>query len=475
MKRKYTFKKNHKITGTLTRIMAASVLLIGMMAVNGHSIRFGSKSTTAAQFLEVPVGARAIGMGGAFSAVCDDANSIYWNPAGLASLDGDSLTFMHSMMFENVNYEYLAYAFPFPQIGVMGVALQYLSYGKLEERDYLGDQRGTFSPKDMAANFSYSTMWQGLHIGGTLKYISSKIRDTASMAALDAGIQYPIWNDKLMLSGAVKNIGGKMKFGVERNELPLNVSVGAAWQYSKKLLFSGEVTGSRNGEPFVSAGTEYNFYRADNLKAYGRAGYNTRMITSELGALAGASVGLGFELKQMRFDYAWVPMGDLGQTHYISMGLRFSGEEEVQTKVIIREVYKEIRVEETDRGLTVSLSSKVLFDTGKAELKDEAKSMLKELTKLLGAYPENQVQIEGYTDNVGSDDFNKLLSEYRAQAVYNYLVSHGVNAGRLKAIGYGKTKPVASNLKEEGRARNRRVEVIILKKEVKSETKSITK
>lgn len=101
----------------------------------------------------------------------------------------------------------------------------------------------------------------------------------------------------------------------------------------------------------------------------------------------------------------------------------------------------------------------VWFDFNQATLKTESASVLGRAQALLAARGTESVVIEGHTDNVGSDAANLALSQARAQAVLNWLVQHGIAANRLSAIGYGETKPRASNASEAGRAQNRRVEL----------------
>jgi outer membrane protein OmpA-like peptidoglycan-associated protein len=105
--------------------------------------------------------------------------------------------------------------------------------------------------------------------------------------------------------------------------------------------------------------------------------------------------------------------------------------------------------------------SDVLFDFGKATLRGEAREKLAKVSGILIAYPSLRVQVEGNTDNVGSDAFNQNLSEKRAFGVRDYLVAQGVNGNNLTAIGYGKTKPIASNDTADGRQQNRRVEMVL--------------
>ena len=99
------------------------------------------------------------------------------------------------------------------------------------------------------------------------------------------------------------------------------------------------------------------------------------------------------------------------------------------------------------------------FDTGKATILPDSESTLNEVVKLLQQNPDLKLRIEGHTDNQGAAAANQALSEKRAQAVVAWLTGHGVAAGRLMAKGFGAAKPVADNSTEEGRAKNRRVEL----------------
>lgn len=122
---------------------------------------------------------------------------------------------------------------------------------------------------------------------------------------------------------------------------------------------------------------------------------------------------------------------------------------------------KTISVYKDARGTILSMSD-ILFETGKANLKPELKENLAAVGAILQSLlSESDVTIEGHTDNVGSADFNQKLSEQRASAVMQYLIDRGVVATRLTSVGYGLTKPIAPNDTEEGRAKNRRVELVI--------------
>jgi len=110
----------------------------------------------------------------------------------------------------------------------------------------------------------------------------------------------------------------------------------------------------------------------------------------------------------------------------------------------------------------------ILFDVDKASLKPESKESLQEIVKLMQNYPGLKIEIQGHTDNQGSVDYNKDLSQRRAQTVKTYLIASGIDDSRLAATGYGFSQPVASNDTQEGRSKNRRVE-LVKKESLKSE------
>jgi outer membrane protein OmpA-like peptidoglycan-associated protein len=118
----------------------------------------------------------------------------------------------------------------------------------------------------------------------------------------------------------------------------------------------------------------------------------------------------------------------------------------------------------------IELDRTVQFESGKSKLIDDSTKLLDDVTKVLQEHPEILlVQIEGHTDSVGSDRKNKKLSEARAKAVRAYLITHGIDKKRLVAKGFGEAKPVEKNDTEEGRFKNRRVDLKILKRDDSAE------
>lgn len=158
-------------------------------------------------------------------------------------------------------------------------------------------------------------------------------------------------------------------------------------------------------------------------------------IESSTWAGGGALVGAG-----MAAAYCWV-----------------HGAEAQQVAVVEEVVVEEVAVAEPAEAVRVELDVK--FDFDKAQVKQESYGDIKALADFMKQYPQTSTVVEGHTDSVGSDAYNQGLSERRANAVREVLVNqYGVESGRVQAVGYGESRPVADNATAEGRAINRRVE-----------------
>jgi outer membrane protein OmpA-like peptidoglycan-associated protein len=120
---------------------------------------------------------------------------------------------------------------------------------------------------------------------------------------------------------------------------------------------------------------------------------------------------------------------------------------------------------ESARGMIVSLPD-ILFDTDEATLKNEARVVIAKLAGILLILPELNLRVEGHTDSTGSAEYNQGLSERRAASVRDFLAQQGIDGQRMVAVGYGLTRPVADNQTREGRAKNRRVEIVIAEGEI---------
>jgi|SRR5581483_11854968 len=113
------------------------------------------------------------------------------------------------------------------------------------------------------------------------------------------------------------------------------------------------------------------------------------------------------------------------------------------------------------KGTKIATVGAAYFDFDKADIKPAGREVLEGAVKTLRDNPTIHVMVEGHTDSVGSDAYNQKLSERRAKAVRDYLVRQGIEASRLTTRGYGESRPIADNTTAEGRAKNRRVEVVV--------------
>jgi outer membrane protein OmpA-like peptidoglycan-associated protein len=187
----------------------------------------------------------------------------------------------------------------------------------------------------------------------------------------------------------------------------------------------------------------YKVYLADRKVEIARAQAETSFAEDQRAALSAQREGARLVARTQEADAAHLAAASSAQQA-----------SELQRQIDV------LQAKPTDRGLVVTLGD-VLFDTGKAGLKEGATSNLNRLVAFLNQYPDRTVVIEGYTDSVGSEDYNQGLSERRADSVKAYLAGQGIGAIRLSALGKGESDPVAGNDSAAGRQQNRRVEVII--------------
>ncbi len=135
---------------------------------------------------------------------------------------------------------------------------------------------------------------------------------------------------------------------------------------------------------------------------------------------------------------------------------------EERARAAIKSLEEIARVKEEQRGIVITLSGAVLFKTNASELLPIAKNKLAAVAKALQETDERrQIVVEGHTDSRGSDSFNRKLSRQRADSVRSYLIEKGVPSSRIEAVGKGEDQPLANNRSAEGRANNRRVEIVV--------------
>ena len=316
---------------SMKRILTTAFALCLM---SGHifagSFSSSAQGTTAAEFLQLGVGGRAMGLSGAYTAVADDAGALYWNPAGLAGVEKRAATFMHAAYLQSSFYDYAAYAQNLGQYGAFGVGFQYLNLGAIAETDSNFNNVGSFTPYDLALSVGYARklegwgpLWDGAALGLSVKYIRSAVLTAAQTAAVDFGAMSPEYFDRrLRLAAAVLNLGGTLKYQQTAENLPLTFKAGGAYHITSRWLASADMAAPRDNGPYFAAGTEYQLPLMGAWSCAGRMGYNSQTL-SDVTGVTGLSVGAGFGLRGLSFDYAFVPYGGLGITNRFSVSAKF--------------------------------------------------------------------------------------------------------------------------------------------------------
>jgi hypothetical protein len=279
-------------------------------------------ATTSASFLKLPVGARNIAMG-ATGAAEASAYSLYWNPAGLASLEGRELAYSYSAWLADTSYQFLGYAQK-TEAGTFGASIQYVAVPAIQKYDNTGAPlNDQYRPLDSLVSVSYARTIGAVSVGGTVKGIYSRIDDrSAQTEAADIGVRAgSLFGRKLSAGLVVQNIGPGLKYDHERAELPLNVKAGASYSPQGGLTLCLDGNKASGSDAWVGGGVEYMISVGPESWAGPRMGYESDRM--DLGNLAGLTTGVGLVLKRFSFDYAFVPMGEFGDTHRLSLKVRF--------------------------------------------------------------------------------------------------------------------------------------------------------
>ena len=310
-------------------------LICATSFTNAFSDAFSDSAlgTKAGAFLKMAVGARAIGMGSAFTGVRAGATDmIYWNPAGLATLSKNEASFMYASSFEDISYEWLAFAMP-TDYGVFGAAVQHLGYGDILGRDVNAEPTSDFSPFDMAIYLTYARYFflnDGgmIDVGANLKYIYSKIEDSASAFAVDAGAIFTLPDAVTSIGAVVQNAGTSMTYNDESEDLPLMFKIGASRRFIKNLLIALDINFPSDSSIYPSVGAEYGINILKDADIFLRAGYDGRQ--KDTPGTGGLNAGFGIKYLDFTFDYAFSADGDLGVSNRASLAIRFGREHSLE-------------------------------------------------------------------------------------------------------------------------------------------------
>ena len=332
-------------------ICVCALFVIESNAQSGSSLN--KTGTTAAQFLKIGIGPRAIGMGGAFTALADDINAMYWNPAGLSRMNSKEAFFNHVDWIMDVKMENAGFALDVADLGTLGAFISVMSMDDMPVRT-LQQPEGTgelFSAGSIVIGLSYArNLTEEFSIGFNAKYVREHIwNESAKTFAIDIGTQYIIpFLNEFRLGASISNFGPKMKMSgrdiiqtttvgsgegnlintdlqLEEFELPLLFRIGIAVDAIKtldsRLTIAADAIHPNDNSEYVNTGLEYTW----NEIFFIRGGYKSLFEEDgEQGFTVGAGINYRvLEAFKVKIDYAYQDFGRLKNVQYISLGVRF--------------------------------------------------------------------------------------------------------------------------------------------------------
>ena len=286
-----------------------SMVIIGILILTPGIICYADgPGTTTASFLKIGVGARPAAMGEAFTALASDGTSLYWNPAGLIQIKQREISATYNLWFQGIRQGYVSFGFS-SLGGTVGLGANYVDMGDIEGRDEKGNPTGDFGASDVHLFLGYAKKFKKIALGFTAGWLKDTIKEDTESAFLgNIGLLYPL-SRQLTLGTAIQNVGSQLG----NDPLPLTVKIGIALS-RRSLTLATDVAKPKDNDLYWCVGAEW--WIRDMIAL--RAGYKTNQDIGE-----GWSVGLGFKFQRICLDYAYIPYGDLGNTHRISLGMKF--------------------------------------------------------------------------------------------------------------------------------------------------------
>ena len=327
------FRKNLRINRHIGRLPGlAAILLLAAVALAAlpHSAYGQAKvGTTGAQFLELEVSSRAMGMGGAFTAVSDDISAVYYNPAGLTALYGREAAFTYIAMPADVGYGFGAIGLPLESIGgFLGISAYALSSGQIVERTWeRGTLEGTgrtFGYNDFALGVSYGRyLTDRFSVGFTVKFVRESTHEYSTTGwSADVGTMYDTGFRGFKIGMVITNFGPDLKFIQNSYPLPINFKFGGSINVldgvDHVVTFAAEGSHPSDNLEKYNSGLEYTYRNMVSLRVGGRFNYDIDGFT------AGGGIKLPFgEDREIRVDYAFQDYGILTEVHRFTLAMAF--------------------------------------------------------------------------------------------------------------------------------------------------------
>ncbi len=290
-----------------------------------------SQTNTTYNFLRLDVGAKASSLSGSYTAMENDVNVIFYNPAGIATVKDKQASVGFYKYLLDINSGNAAYVQKYKDIGYIGVGIQYINYGSFDRYDVNSNNTGTFGASDMALSLGYGNSYNNLFYGANLKLIYSSYDSYKSSAvAVDLGAMYKFPKALTTVGVSLLNAGAQISaYQDYKEKLPLDLRVGLTkkLENSPLTLSVGFYSLNESYDKFfdrfknITAGAEFEISSNINF----RVGYDNQLRqelkTGSAIGIGGFSAGLGIKLHdKYQIDYGFNSMGKLGSTHRINVG-----------------------------------------------------------------------------------------------------------------------------------------------------------
>lgn len=309
----------------ITFILMVSGLLSGVYAGKGPG-------STSFEFLNIPVGAREIGMGSG-TAIAHGPNAYWWNPAGLAYVERNSISLMYNQWFQGINQQRAGYTFRMKNRGAGAINISMLSVTDIKGYDWFGNETGSLNSKNYYISYTQGKIFTNTFLAGlTVKAIVEQLSDKSAFAAgVDIGfLVNPITG--VWISGGIKNAGASGKFIEESGALPLSFFSGFGMRLNRFILLSSDVLFLDN-ELKYGAGIEFDLWDL----VYFRGGWNNIPDVTDT-----FRMGAGWNWHNISIDYAYAPYGKLGNTHRLDLNIKYGRLPLIETIYLnARKLYKQ--------------------------------------------------------------------------------------------------------------------------------------